>query len=204
MVGQRPAYRPQQMIEALSGSKPQHCSERTRKISMNQIVRMFLLVAGLLQATAAYADFNSADRQLNAIYSNVLEALSASNRDQLRASQRNWIKYRDSECRYQQINFSIMVSEADCKELLTRQRIGILARQRKWLKQSAHADSVKPSPSCDEEIGKSAAQHLVEQCRQVSPATRPPCNGSNSCQMISEEIKRGCALISGKKPGYCL
>jgi hypothetical protein len=49
--------------------------------------------------------------------------------------------------------------------------------------------------SCSADIGERAAASLVEQCRAVSPATRPPCNAANSCAMIRNEIARGCAIL---------
>lgn len=49
--------------------------------------------------------------------------------------------------------------------------------------------------SCAANVGESAAQKLVAQCRAVSPATHPPCNAANSCAMIRNEIARGCALL---------
>jgi hypothetical protein len=50
------------------------------------------------------------------------------------------------------------------------------------------------SGSCLDEIGQEAATRLVERCRAVSPATRPPCNTANPCAMIQSEIDRSCAL----------
>lgn len=56
-----------------------------------------------------------------------------------------------------------------------------------------------PAPlSCRAEIGAVAAGRRVEICRNVSPATRPPCNAANSCAMIEDEIARSCALFDGK------
>lgn len=49
--------------------------------------------------------------------------------------------------------------------------------------------------SCAADIGEAAAARLAEQCRAVSPATRPPCNVANSCAMIRNEVARGCAII---------
>ncbi|PHP20845.1 hypothetical protein CG471_05080 [Sphingobium sp. IP1] len=38
-------------------------------------------------------------------------------------------------------------------------------------------------------------------CRNVSPATHPPCNAANSCALIEDKIARGCAfLASGDRP----
>lgn len=47
---------------------------------------------------------------------------------------------------------------------------------------------------CREQIGEAAATALAEQCRMVSPATRPPCNAANPCEMIQAEIDRSCAM----------
>src|SRR5690606_30308357 len=41
---------------------------------------------------------------------------------------------------------------------------------------------------CNAEIGRPAAARLVERCIRVSPATHPPCNAENPCEMIQEEI----------------
>ena len=52
--------------------------------------------------------------------------------------------------------------------------------------------------SCAAEIGTAAAAKRVAICRDVSPATHPPCNAANSCAMIEDEIARSCALFDGK------
>ena len=52
--------------------------------------------------------------------------------------------------------------------------------------------------SCAAEIGPAAAAKRVAICRNVSPATHPPCNAANSCAMIEDEIARSCALFDGK------
>ena len=49
--------------------------------------------------------------------------------------------------------------------------------------------------SCLAEKGRKVAENLVRLCSQVSPATRPPCNMANSCDLIISEIKRGCEYI---------
>ncbi len=56
---------------------------------------------------------------------------------------------------------------------------------------------------CAGEIGQRAADQLVLQCRDVSPATRPPCNVANSCEMIRDEIARGCGMLGADAPEYC-
>jgi hypothetical protein len=58
-----------------------------------------------------------------------------------------------------------------------------------------------PAPgilACSTQIGMAAAQARVKVCRNVSPATHPPCNAVNSCAMIEDEIARSCALFDGK------
>ena len=59
--------------------------------------------------------------------------------------------------------------------------------------------------TCLSEIGKAASDRLVERCIMVSPATHPPCNAANSCQMIQSEIDRSCAMYGPeeKKPTEC-
>ncbi len=63
-----------------------------------------------------------------------------------------------------------------------------------------HSESVAGPTllSCSAEIGGSAATEKVAVCRNVSPATHPPCNVANSCAMIDDEIARSCALFDGK------
>jgi hypothetical protein len=51
--------------------------------------------------------------------------------------------------------------------------------------------------SCADELGAAAAAKRVEVCRNVSPATHPPCNAANSCALIEDEIARSCALATG-------
>lgn len=63
------------------------------------------------------------------------------------------------------------------------------------------ASGMSPAPqSCSAEVGLSAATRRVAVCRNVSPATRPPCNVANSCAMIENEIARSCALFDGEGP----
>jgi predicted component of type VI protein secretion system len=57
--------------------------------------------------------------------------------------------------------------------------------------------------SCSQAVGPERAQRLVQECLQVSPATRPPCNAQNSCVLIIDEIKRGCALLKNQAPRFC-
>jgi hypothetical protein len=57
---------------------------------------------------------------------------------------------------------------------------------------------------CAGEIGPARARELALQCRDVSPATRPPCNVANSCEMIQSEIERGCELLGEDAPPFCV
>lgn len=67
------------------------------------------------------------------------------------------------------------------------------------------ADLAPRAPqSCTAEVGAEAADILVEQCLQVSPATRPPCNADNACEMMTDEIARGCAMLDAEDtPDFC-
>jgi hypothetical protein len=59
--------------------------------------------------------------------------------------------------------------------------------------------------SCLAEIGEARSKRLVERCIAVSPATRPPCNSANPCDMIQGEIDRSCAMYGPdeQKPKEC-
>ncbi|MFK0297848.1 hypothetical protein ACIQTU_01380 [Brevundimonas sp. NPDC090276] len=59
--------------------------------------------------------------------------------------------------------------------------------------------------SCLAEIGEARSKRLVERCIKVSPATRPPCNSANPCEMIQGEIDRSCAMYGPDeaKPKEC-
>ncbi|GLS01267.1 hypothetical protein GCM10007859_12790 [Brevundimonas denitrificans] len=59
--------------------------------------------------------------------------------------------------------------------------------------------------SCLNDIGAEAAQRLVDRCIAVSPATHPPCNVANPCEMIQGEIDRSCEMYAPgeAKPSEC-
>jgi len=60
--------------------------------------------------------------------------------------------------------------------------------------------------SCKAELGGAKAAILVDRCTEVSPATHPPCNSDNPCDLLISEIKRGCGLLAGGQPpapAYC-
>jgi hypothetical protein len=59
--------------------------------------------------------------------------------------------------------------------------------------------------SCAEAIGDKRSALLVKQCISVSPATHPPCNAANSCEMINSEVQRGCDMLADDEnaPDFC-
>jgi hypothetical protein len=57
--------------------------------------------------------------------------------------------------------------------------------------------------SCTSEVGAARAAQYVEHCRDVSPATHPPCNAANACSLLIAEIRRGCAFLKEDAPAYC-
>jgi hypothetical protein len=59
--------------------------------------------------------------------------------------------------------------------------------------------------SCLNDIGEAAAQRLVDRCIAVSPATHPPCNVANACELIESEIERSCEMYTPgeAKPAEC-
>lgn len=63
--------------------------------------------------------------------------------------------------------------------------------------------AAREAASCRAEIGAARAGELVRQCREVSPATRPPCNAGNRCALIRSEIRRGCGIAGGDAPPFC-
>jgi hypothetical protein len=74
-----------------------------------------------------------------------------------------------------------------------------------WLALIAAAphQSLAAEASCKAAVGVARAQHYVEMCKQVSPATHPPCNVDNPCALIIDEIKRGCAMLGKDVPPLC-
>jgi hypothetical protein len=57
--------------------------------------------------------------------------------------------------------------------------------------------------SCRQEAGEKQSQVYVDQCLQVSAATHPPCNADNPCDLIIEEIVRGCQGLQANAPDFC-
>lgn len=72
------------------------------------------------------------------------------------------------------------------------------------VEETAEPEVAMEPATCAEELGAEAAQILVDQCLAISPATRPPCNAQNSCDMIRDEIRRGCGFGDGaSNPEFC-
>ena len=57
-------------------------------------------VAQLDMNICADKDYRKADSELNAVYRDTMHGLDKHSQDLLRASQREWIKFRDAECTY--------------------------------------------------------------------------------------------------------
>ena len=53
---------------------------------------------------------------------------------------------------------------------------------------------VAKARTCAEEAGPARAERMARACRQLSPATRPPCNVANRCALVLDEILRSCAM----------
>lgn len=66
-----------------------------------------------------------------------------------------------------------------------------------------YAASASDAQACGAAVGMERARTLVNECLAVSPATHPPCNAENSCRMITDEIKRGCAMLKNGAPSFC-
>lgn len=69
-------------------------------------------------------------------------------------------------------------------------------------RQLDHVVAKNGEKSCAAEIGQSKARSLSNSCLRLSPATHPPCNIENSCELIVEEIKRGCEYIKSHHSSF--
>lgn len=78
---------------------------------------------------------------------------------------------------------------------------GILAYT--FLALSLTAATARAQSSCEYELGSEEAEALVDDCLEVSPATRPPCNAENPCDLIIEETVRGCEMLKEDAPEFC-
>jgi hypothetical protein len=66
-----------------------------------------------------------------------------------------------------------------------------------------YGEAQRHQRECRRSVGEDRARELVEQCRQVSPGTHPPCNAENSCRVITDEIRRSCQLLGRDGPRFC-
>lgn len=125
------------------------------------------------------------DDRLAAAYARVLQVTLAP--DRLRAEQRQWVVKRN-RC-----------LDAECLTDAYRRRTTVLIGGND---PSAPAQT-QTVASCYQSIGTARASVLVKQCIQVSPATHPPCNAANACAMITDEIQRGCGMLTVGVPSFC-
>lgn len=165
-----------------------------------------------------------ADRQLNALYQNLTHKLSAGDAKRLRDSQRAWIAFRDKECTFRVAPYadgSIAATlTASCIVSLTSQRIvdfqtqlncqeGDMAcvphvrpvSKKTGLFTTPHGDMEKGA--CRAAVGEHEANVLVDRCLEISSSSHPPCNIENSCNIMVDEIKRGCSESGADSPAYC-
>ncbi|RWA91949.1 MAG: DUF1311 domain-containing protein [Mesorhizobium sp.] len=183
-------------------------------------------------ATCTAKDATSADAALNVVYMALAERLTTADQQRLRDAQRAWIPFRDKECAFRTRPYadgSVYSSLVEtCKAELTQARLAQLQHQLQCpegdlscVPQAAGAAApatagaapataapAKASQNgtrpCVQSAGKAKSDQYVSQCIQVSPATHPPCNGQNTCGMMIDEIKRGCAMIgSDNPPAFC-
>jgi uncharacterized protein YecT (DUF1311 family) len=170
--------------------------------------------AGCNNAADCQAQAQAADTTLNSAYKSLMSALPTAGQGRLRESQRAWIMFRDKECAFRASRYPDAASPARdaCLAGLTQQRAEALAAMGEAFHPSAamQADKSRIMPpagapiSCLQSVGKTQANEYVRQCIQVSPATHPPCNVSNACSLITDEISRGCGMLgSGDAPGFC-
>jgi len=81
---------------------------------------------------------------------------------------------------------------------------GIHSSRAGYTRGATPSDSDPNAPPCDRAVGPEQAQRMVQECLAVSAATHPPCNVQNSCPLIIDEIKRGCASIQPRNaPSFC-
>lgn len=54
---------------------------------------------------SAYDDFDKADKELNNVYNELIKLLEEKEKQLLIKAQRDWIKFRDSHCKFEQEEF---------------------------------------------------------------------------------------------------
>jgi uncharacterized protein YecT (DUF1311 family) len=174
-------------------------------------------------------DEKAADSTLNKLYQSLMHVLSDADKQRLRDAQRAWISFRDKECTFRVAPYadgSIAPSlTASCVTALTAQRVVDLRQQVNCEEGDlscvphsiAAKGTVPPKPSpkqipahgdmdkgaCSQAIGLQKAKEIVDRCLDMSGSSHPPCNVENSCNMMIEEIRQGCAASGAEAPKYC-
>ena len=139
-------------------------------------------------------DLARLDRRMAARYAALRSATPERDRERLAAEQRAFLRALNA------------CADDSCVTELYRRRL----REARRAERAADRPDRDLGPgriameSCADELGQGRAERLVRQCIEVSPATRPPCNVVNSCQMIRSEIVRGCDLLDPtERPDFC-
>lgn len=182
------------------------------------------------EITACFGDDEkAADSTLNKFYQSLMRVLSDDDKRRLRDAQRAWISFRDKECIFRVAPYadgSIAPSlTASCVTALSAQRVVDLRRQMNCQEgdmscvphvstatgTSSHKSAQKQAPmhgnmdkgTCSQAVGLQQAKEIADHCLDMSGASHPPCNVENSCSMMIEEIRRGCAASGADAPKYC-
>jgi len=165
-----------------------------------------------------------ADSRLNALYQKLMHKLSADDSKRLRDSQRSWIAFRDKECTFRVAPYAdgsiAGTLAASCIVSLSSQRIMDFQSQLNCQEgDMACVPQVRPvstktgmtstpqgdmaKGACRAALGEKNANVLVDRCLEVSSSSHPPCNIENTCNMMVDEIKRGCSDSGPDAPAYC-
>ena len=79
---------------------------------------------------AAYKKYQNADKELNTVYKQLLSKTDKTDRNLLIAAEKDWIKYRDSHCKFEEKIYdggSIQpLIYNECLTAITQQRISII------------------------------------------------------------------------------
>jgi Lysozyme inhibitor LprI len=163
------------------------------------------LVLALTTLGHAASDAANVDAALNARYEALLARLDPSGQQRLREAQRAWLSFRDKECAFRARTGTANAARSACETELAQQRIENLDREPvEGASATVGGMNVGEVVPCSRSVDRSIADTLVRQCMQVSPATHPPCNADNACDLIRDEIKRGCAMLDKEDaPAFC-
>lgn len=173
------------------------------------------------------ADEKKADTLLNTMYQDLISRLADVDQQNLRVAQRAWINFRDKECTFRSAPYadgSVAPSLiAGCVTALTSQRIVDLRVQlqcqegdvscvphvkagtsgQSHVTVPAHKAADMAKGSCVQAMGEVKAKEIANRCLDMSSSSHPPCNVQNSCSLMVEEIKQGCAQSGADAPKYC-